>query len=233
VAGVAPRLPSADGLQAPLLPLVRLEDGAFMRPEGVVQVPPARDQALILAADEDFTPVPTRTAFKAADQPATLTVKRGTRGTPAEGDFLLVIDFERQRSVLVRVAGAVSELEADWNLPVVKVEVTEPAWSVLASSADDVQLTMPAGSSVVRFAPPILYQMRDGRLVRSAGNAHDILAFGTTSFRVERDADTDNNAWLVSFELEGEAVEASADSDWKQRAVARLSIAPAALNSGN
>lgn len=233
VAGVAPRLPSADGLQTPLLPLVRLESGGFMRPDGVVHVSPTRDRALILAADENFTPTPTRSTFTAADQPATLIVSRGTRAAPAEGDFLLIIDFDAKRSVLVRAAGAASELGGMWSIPVAVVDVTNPAWGILASSADDAQLTMPAGSMVVRLVPPITYFVRDGRLVRAVGAARDTLAFGATSFRVEHDADTINNAWLISFELEGEAVEASSDSGWKQRAAARFSIAPAALNSGN
>lgn len=233
VAGVAPRLPSVDGLQVPLLPLFKREGGGFTRPNGVVHVSPTRDLAFILATDENFTPTPTRAAFTAAARPATLTLGRGTRGAPAEGDFLLVIDFERNRSVLVRVTGAALELESAWSIPVAAVEVNSPAWGVLASSADDVQLTMPAGSSVVRLTPPVLYQMRAGRLVRAVGATGDTLAFGATAFRVEPDADTNSTAWLISFELEGEGIEASSDPDWKQRVAARLRVAPAALNSGN
>lgn len=233
VASVAPHLPSADGLQTASLPLIRLEGGGFTRPDGVVHISPTRDLALILTADENFTPTPTRSTFTASDQPATLVVRRGTRGAPAEGDFLLVIDFDVKRSVLVRVAGAASEVGGAWSIPVAVVGMNDPAWGVLANSADDAQLTMPASSSVVRLVPPISYCVRDGRLMRVVGAARDTLAFGATSFRVEHDADTTNTAWLISFELEGEAVEASSDPSWKQRAAARFSVAPAALNTGN
>lgn len=233
VAGVAPHLTSADGLQTPILPLVRWDGGGFTRPDGVVHISPTRDLALILTADENFTPTPTRSAFTASNQPATLVVRRGTRGMPAEGDFLLVIDFDIKRSVLIRVSGAASEVGGAWSIPVAVVDTSDPAWGVLASSADDAQLTMPAGSSVVRLVSPISYYMRDGRLMRAVGAARDTLAFGATSFRVEHDADTINTAWLISFELEGEAVEASSDPSWKQRAAARFSVAPAALNPGN
>lgn len=233
VAGVAPRLPSADGLQTPLLPLVRLEGGGFKRPDGVVHLSSSRDLALILAADENFTPTPTRSSFTASEQTATLVVRRGTRGAPVKGDFLLIIDFDAGRSVLVRVAGAASELGGVWSIPVAVVEESEPAWGMLASSADDAQLTMPAGSTVVRLVPPTSYYVLDGRLVRAVGAARDTLAFGATSFRVEHDTDTTNTAWLISFELEGEAVEASSNPDWKQRVAAHLSVAPTALNPGN
>lgn len=233
VAGVAPRLPSADGLQTPLLPLVRWEDGGFTRPDGVIHVSPTRDLALILAADEDFTPTPTRSAFSAADPTATLVVRRGMHNAPIEGDFLLVVDFDRGRSVLIRVTGATSEFDGSWSIPVAVVEASNPAWGMLASPDEDVQLTMPAGSSVVRLAAPTVYYTRGGRLIRAVGAARDILAFGATSFRVERDADTENDAWLISFELEGEAVEASSDPNWNQRAAARFSVAPAAMNPGS
>lgn len=233
VAGVAPHLPSIDGLQTPLLPLFRWEGGSFTRLDGVIHVSPKRDLTLIISADENYTPTPTRSAFTAADHAATLVVGRGTRGAPAKDDYLLVLDFDRSRSVLVRATGNASELGGAWSIPVAAVDTADPAWGILASSADDLQLTMPAGSSVVRLAPPTVYYMRDGRLMRTVGAARDTLAFGATSLRVERDADTNNNAWLISFELEGEAVEASSAPDWKQRASVRLSVAPAALNSGN
>lgn len=233
VAGVAPHLPSTGGLQIPRLPLARWEGSSFMQPDGVIHVSPNRDLALIISADENFTPTPTRSAFTAADPAAPLVVGRGTRGAPTKDDYLLVLDFDRSRSVLVRATGNASELGGAWSIPVAVVDTANPAWGVLASPADDVQLTMPAGSSVLRLAPPTVYYMRDDRLVRTVGAARDTLAFGATSFRVERAADTNNNAWLISFELEGEAVEASSDPEWKQRASVRLSVAPAALNPGN
>lgn len=233
VASVAPHLPSTDGLQTPRLPLARWEGGSFTRLDGVIHVSPAHDLAFIISADENFTPTPTRTVFTAADHTATLVVGRGTRGAPARDDYLLVLDFDRSRSVLVRVTGAASELGGAWSIPVAAVDTANPAWGMLASPDDDLRLTMPAGSAVVRLAPPTVYYMRDDRLVRTVGAARDTLAFGATSFRVERDVDTNNNAWLISFELEGEAVEASSDPDWKQRASVRLNIAPAALNPGN
>lgn len=238
IAAVAPPVPQDTiGFRTPLLPLAKWPDAAFTRPDGPVNVNAAQNKMLLLSSDADFSPVETQAAFTAGTSAQTLKTRKGTRAAPAAGDYLLVLDFESQRSVLVKATGAASEspsasrpAETDWDIPVEPVTTADPAWGQLASDSADLTNTLRAGSSVVRLTPPVVYSLKSGRLVRSVGLAEHTLGIGATTFSVRRATGTANQSWVVSYQVEGEAVEGSSDTNWKQKEAVSLPFTPPALN---
>lgn len=238
IAAVAPPVPQDTvGFRVPQLPLVKWPSGSFTRPSGPVMVGPSEDKILFLSADDTFSPTQTRAAFTAGSGTQTLTTRAGSRAAPASGDFLLVIDYEAGLSSLVKVTGQAAEtasaylpLQVDWAIPVEPVSTTDPAWGMVASDDADLSSQLRAGSTVVRLSPPVGYQLKGGRLVRTVGLAEQTLATAAASFTARRVTGTPNQSWTVTYRVEGEAFEASSDDNWKQKEAASLTITPPALN---
>lgn len=238
IAGIAPppqqRTP---GLRVPTLPLAKWPGSSFAKPSGPVSVTASGDKSLIIGGDPAFGATQTQAAFTASGTTPQVVARKGVRGAPSPGDYLLVIDYEALKSVLVRVSAAATEGpsptdpgDTAWTIPVEPVTTTNAAWGVLASADEDTAYQMPEGSAVIRLAPPVSYSLSSGRLVRTSGQSGQTLALGVTSLRFTAATDTSTQAWVIAYSAEGEAVEASSDENWKQKASAELTVTPRALN---
>ena len=238
IAGIAPPAQQRTlGLRVPLLPLAKWPGSSFARPGGPVTVTASGDRSLIISGDTAFSPTQTQAAFTASGASPKLVARKGVRGAPSPGDYLLVIDYEALKSVLVKVAGAATEGpsptdpdDTAWTIPVEPVTTANAAWGVLASADEETTYQMPEGSAVVRLAPPVSYSLSSGRLVRRSGQSDQTLALGVTSLRFTAATGSPTQAWVIAYSAEGEAVEASSDENWKQKASAELTVTPRALN---
>jgi Concanavalin A-like lectin/glucanases superfamily/F5/8 type C domain len=238
IAGVAPPPQQRTlGLRVPPLPLAKWPGTSFARPAGPVSVTAAGDRSLIISGDPAFSPTQTQAAFTASGASPQLVTRKGVRGAPSPGDYLLVIDYEALRSVLVKVAAPATEGpsptdpdDTAWTIPVEPVTTANAAWGMLASADVDTTYQMPEGSAVVRLLPPVSYSLSSGRLVRTSGQSDQTLALGVTSLHFTPAAGAGTQAWVIDYSAEGEAVEASSDENWNQKASVELTATPRALN---
>lgn len=242
IAAVAPAIPQDEpGIRTPLFPLAQwaATGSGFQRPSEAISLDAAGQNALILSADEQFSPVTTDRDFFA--NTGTLVTRPGVRAALHAGDNLLVIDYTGNQSVLVRVNGdpqiiTATDGTARWSIPITGVGTDAPAWTILASQGTDLTGRFPPGSSVVRLNPPIIYAATTSGttsiLTRTVGDARQTLALGATSFTVQRSASSTPAAWTISYLLESEQIESSTDENYKQLGAASLTLTPNALNPG-
>jgi type II secretory pathway pseudopilin PulG len=244
IAGIAPPVPeNTTGVLSPMLPLAKWKSDTFETIDGPVSVSPDNSRALLLSGDDNFSPTQLQANYVGNDPSQTsIITRKGVRAAPEPGDYLLLIDYSLQTTLLVTVTGEITEIasplnssDVAWAIPVrpVCTDGSEaPAWGVLQSRSSEASSIMAEGASVVRLSPPTIYYREGDRLVRAYGDTQQTLALGASLFTITRNAGASTTSWTVSFEISGEGIESSNDPLWNQRASAALTLAPTALNPG-
>lgn len=218
--------------QAPALAVLPMDGAA--RIASPIALSADGQSVSLYGGDTDTAPfylvAPFDASSLAADgQAAVVSVALPTRGTIASGDFLLVADLAGNRSLLCVVQATSPTL-----LTLQRVSQSAAAWGRLWSDPTDAGYTFPAGSLLIKFAPPVTwtYTAADFALLRREGNAASTIAdLGVNSFNVARTTATNGaTTFLVNFVLASEGTESAANrADAAMQPVA-LTLSPRNLN---
>jgi hypothetical protein len=186
------------------------------------------NSATILSGDPDTDVVYSGSPFAGTSSSDLLPASPPRRGSFNTGDYAMVIDFLSNRAALyrVRLLDAASGL---MNLTL--VTDSAPAWGRLWSDQSDPLPSFPAGSVVVKLAPPVTYAVSaDGRLVRLEGDRPATAAFGVRAFSVTEISGSASKAYAVAATLASEGFQTDQTAAGEPRSTVEYTSTPPALN---
>lgn len=219
-------------------PIVKLYDPAVQnaplpidrgqRLTGPVSV--SGNSATILSADPDTDILYSAVSFLGVSGSMT-PVAPPRRGTYNGGDIVMAINYQANRAALYRVTASDPTsgfMSLSW------VRQTQPAWGRMWSDPADIVPVWPAGTVIVKLAPPVTYAVSaDNRLVRMEGDRTATAAFGVRAFNVTEQSGPDSKSYVVRATLASEGFQTAQAAADEPRATVEYTSAPPALNLFN
>lgn len=218
--------------QIALLPV----DGST-RLSGPIRVSPDGQSVLLFGGDPDTDVLTTRADWQDTGAGGTLSVSAPARGQLVGGDYVLLIDFNQQKSALYEVTA--NDLAGAGALQVVPTSSARRAWGRFYSLPDDFQtdpvsgrnITFPAGSSVVKLAVPVEWLTDAGVVLRRevAGPA-TVADLGMRKLQFGERIAGGARVYQVDAEVAGEGIESVSDPALAPTTTVALTLTPRALN---
>lgn len=216
-----------------------------------VEISPDGQTVLFFGGDADTDAVVTTADWQEIGYGGSLPVKAGLRGTFAPGDYAMLVDFDGGHSVLYQVT-SYSTSPSGGSVGVVPATSSAPAWGRFYSLDSDYRanpaggtfLTFPAGSRLVKLAPPVEWSLSGGALMRhEVGGPAAVADLGVTSFAMRATTNvntsyasavggtlSDDNTYEVALGLDSEGVESASSATDRARGPVSFTLAPPHLN---
>jgi prepilin-type N-terminal cleavage/methylation domain-containing protein len=219
--------------------LARLPFDGSTRLTSPVQISPDGQSVLFIGGDPDADVMSTNFEWRDAGYGGGLNIKAPARGTLAEGDYVMLVDFIGSKSVLYRVTA--NDLPSTGLLEVVPVKSSAPAWGRLYSPDSDyvdnpaagIINIFPKGSRLVKLAPPVEYTVSGGAVMRrELGGPATVVDLGLSNFAVRQTVGTANVdfTYEVSAVLQSEGVESVANAADRATGPVTFTLSPPFLN---
>jgi prepilin-type N-terminal cleavage/methylation domain-containing protein len=228
--------PIVDATSAPTqVALLPTEDGS--RLPGVIYARPGTQCVVVFGGDADTDVMTTKGNWQDAGNGGGLPLTPPSRGQLSAGDYVMLVDFAQQKSVLYQVTA--NDLDRTGLLEVVPASSGAPAWGHYYSLPDDYQsspvsgrsIVFPEGSTVVKLAPPVEWFVADGAVLRrEIGSAATVADLAVRNPGFSESLNAGMHVYQLDLTLVSEGVESVSDPSLAATTPLSLAITPRALN---